>query len=56
MLDSFVHMELYIPFSKKNTRTIFTLDVKSNKMSKFGKRKSGQFEYILPYLRFYAPI
>jgi hypothetical protein len=35
MLDSFMHMKLYIPFSKKNTRTIFTLDVKSNKMSKF---------------------
>ncbi|AQK58382.1 F-box domain containing protein [Zea mays] len=35
--------------------TIFMLDVKSNKVRKFSKRKSGQFEYILPYLRFYAP-
>jgi hypothetical protein len=37
------------------SNTIFMLDVKSKKMSKFSKRKSGHFDYTLPYLRFYAP-
>ncbi|PWZ29109.1 hypothetical protein Zm00014a_020093 [Zea mays] len=35
--------------------TIFVLDVKSKKMSRFRKRNGGLFEYVLPYVRFYAP-
>ena len=35
--------------------TLFVLDVKSKKMSKFRKRNGGLPEYVLPYVRFYAP-
>ena len=35
--------------------TLFVLDVKSKKMSRFRKRNGGLFEYVLPYVRFYAP-